>query len=102
MTRLISPRAPEDTRTPGPQGVCPDADQPSSQNLSELKKSFRAQRILVFKNATTFGSISASRHSSWEKMQPFLQLDNVPAGAEGSGSGVNFREDFCRGFISLV
>ena len=35
-------------------------------------------------------------------MQPFLQLDNVPAGAEGSGSGVNFREDFAEDLSSLV
>lgn len=34
-------------------------------------------------------------------MQPFLQLlDNVPAGAEGSGSGGNFREDFAEDLFS--
>lgn len=33
-------------------------------------------------------------------MQPFLQLDNVPAGAEGSGG--NFREDFAEDLFSLA
>lgn len=98
MARLAAPR---DRRTQGRRGRRGLARRwlLRSQNVLGFKKPFSAQRISVFKNAATFGSISASRHSSWEENATISATRQRAAGTDGLRKRRQFPRGFCGGFI---
>lgn len=105
MTRLISPRAPKTQGRRGLKVSAPTLTSPEAKTSQNLKKKKGHSVPNGFSCSKMRPHLAPSPRPDTvlgRKMQPFLQLDNVPAGAEGSGSGGNFREDFAEDLFSLA
>lgn len=97
--RLPAPRPGRDWRAWSRRGARPSAAATMDREATALQGSKSASVPNGFPGLKMQPHLAPSPRPDSvleRKIQLFVQLDNVPAGAEGSGSGGNFQEGFAK------